>query len=38
MLTVVLGMLEYGLMPTTPALRVAHVGNWACEFVGMNNW
>jgi ribosome biogenesis GTPase A len=38
-LAVVFGMLGYVLVPTTPALRVAHVENWACKSVGMKkNW
>jgi hypothetical protein len=37
-LTVVFGMLGYVLVPTAPAPRMAHVGNWACKSVGMKSW
>jgi hypothetical protein len=37
-LTVVLGMLGYVLVPTTPAPRVARVGNLARKSIGMKNW
>jgi hypothetical protein len=38
-LTVMFGMLGFVLVPTTPAPRVARVGNWDCsKSIGVKIW